>query len=163
EPTAPAAAPSAVVTSTSEVPPGSAESTEPPLNPNQPSHSRNTPIVAIGMSLPGMGSTLPSLPYLPRRGPRIQAPTRAAPAPTEPQQEHANRAHRHVAAGDGVDLAVLAVLAEARTEHPGADEGRPATHRVHHGGAGEVVEAHGVEEAAAPFPRAGHRVHEGHE
>ena len=45
-----------VVTSASEVSSGSAESTEPPLKPNQPSQSRKTPIAASGMLLPGIGS-----------------------------------------------------------------------------------------------------------
>ena len=35
-----------VVTSTSDTSPGSALSTDPPLNPNQPNHSRKTPIAA---------------------------------------------------------------------------------------------------------------------
>ena len=71
-----------VVTSTNEVAAGSAESTEPPLNPNQPSHSRNTPIVAIGMLLPGIGLSRPPT-YFPRRGPRSSAPASAPQPPTE--------------------------------------------------------------------------------
>ncbi len=45
----PEAAAKQVVTNTNDVFPGSAESTEPPLNPNQPSHKINTPAVANGI------------------------------------------------------------------------------------------------------------------
>ena len=54
-PRPPAAAARQVVTSTNEARAGSAERTEPPLNPNQPSHSRKTPMVAAGRLLPGEG------------------------------------------------------------------------------------------------------------
>src|SRR6056297_926869 len=56
-------------------------SCEPPLKPNQPSHRMNMPSVAIGRLEPGIGFTLPSLPYLPRRGPSTIAPASAAAAP----------------------------------------------------------------------------------
>src|SRR5690606_19730938 len=45
-PIPPAEAARQVVTSTLEVTAGSAESTEPPLNPNQPNHNKNAPTVA---------------------------------------------------------------------------------------------------------------------
>ena len=48
-PTIPAQAPNIVVQRTKEILVGSALSTEPPLNPNQPSHRQKTPIVASGM------------------------------------------------------------------------------------------------------------------
>ena len=48
-PIIPAAAAIQVVTRTKETPSASADSTEPPLNPNQPNHRRNTPIAARGM------------------------------------------------------------------------------------------------------------------
>jgi hypothetical protein len=80
--TQPAAAARQVVTRVKEVRCGSADSTEPPLNPNQPSHSRKTPTAASGMLLPGIGASLPFT-YFPMRGPSIQAPTRAPQPPTE--------------------------------------------------------------------------------
>ena len=51
----PTAAAKLVVTNTMDTRPGSALKTELPLKPNQPSHSRNTPIVAKGMLWPRMG------------------------------------------------------------------------------------------------------------
>lgn len=46
---APAAAARLVVTNTLDTCSGSADNTEPPLNPNYPNHKRNTPIVARGI------------------------------------------------------------------------------------------------------------------
>ena len=48
-PITPAAAESVVVTKTKDTGPGSADRTDPPLNPYQPNHKRNTPIDARGM------------------------------------------------------------------------------------------------------------------
>ena len=56
---------------------------EPGLKPNQPSQRMNTPRAARGMLCPRIGRTAPSLPYLPRRGPRTMAPASAAQPPTE--------------------------------------------------------------------------------
>ena len=81
-PMTPAAAASDVVTKTRDTSAGSALSTDPPLNPYQPSHSRNTPIVASGMLCPATGRILPST-YLPRRGPSTITPASAAQPPTE--------------------------------------------------------------------------------
>ena len=53
-PRMPVAAARLVVTKTNDTSSGSALRTEPPLNPNQPSHSRKTPIVASGMLWPAM-------------------------------------------------------------------------------------------------------------
>src|SRR6056297_964133 len=58
-------------------------SCEPPLKPNQPSHRMNVPSVASARFEPGIGFTLPSLPYLPKRGPSTMAPAKAAQPPTE--------------------------------------------------------------------------------
>ncbi len=58
-------------------------SCEPPLKPNQPSHRMKVPSVASGRFAPGIGLTLPSLPYLPLRAPRTSAPASAAQPPTE--------------------------------------------------------------------------------
>ncbi len=71
------------MTSTYDTAPASADSTEPPLNPNQPSQSRNTPIVTSGMLCPMIGLMLPPLTYLPIRGPRMITPARAPQPPTE--------------------------------------------------------------------------------
>ena len=86
-PKMPAAAASVVVTSTKLSASGSALSTEPPLKPNHPNHSRNTPIVASGIEWPMIGRTTvrPSLSraYLPIRGPSISTPASAPHPPTE--------------------------------------------------------------------------------
>ena len=47
--TPPAAAAKLVVTKVKDVNSGSADKTEPPLNPNHPNHNINTPAVANGM------------------------------------------------------------------------------------------------------------------
>ena len=80
--TPPEAAARQVVTRVREVSSGSADSTEPPLKPNQPSQRISTPAVARGMLCPGMAMGLPSL-NLPIRAPRSQTATRAAHPPTE--------------------------------------------------------------------------------
>src|SRR5512139_1244441 len=54
---------------------------EPALNPNQPKARMKHPTMAIGMWCPGMAFGVPSLLYLPRRGPRIFPPTRARTPP----------------------------------------------------------------------------------
>ena len=59
---------------------------EPPLNPNQPSHNINTPIVTNGIEeaangLSGAGA--PDLVNLPSLGPIIIAPAKAAAPPVE--------------------------------------------------------------------------------
>ena len=55
--------------------------TEPPLNPNQPSHRMNVPNVAKGRFAPTIGIEFPSLSYLPFLGPSINTPAIAAAAP----------------------------------------------------------------------------------
>ena len=55
--------------------------TDPPLNPNQPSHRINVPNVAKGRFAPKIGFELPSLSYFPFLGPRIITPAIAAAAP----------------------------------------------------------------------------------
>ncbi len=67
--------------------------------------------------------------------------------PAEPKQEAAQGAERDRVTGNGVDLGNGAVrtpeiLAQARTHHDGADQGRDAAHRVDGRRPGEVVEAH---------------------
>ena len=52
--TPPAAAAKQVVTKVNDVKPGSAESTEPPLKPNQPNQKIRTPAVANGRLCPGI-------------------------------------------------------------------------------------------------------------
>ncbi len=53
EATPPAAAAKHVVTRVKEVNSGSAERTDPPLNPNQPNHRISTPAAAKGKLCPG--------------------------------------------------------------------------------------------------------------
>ena len=61
----------------------------------------------------------------------------------------------HVVTGNGADLAVLGVFAEARTEHDDARQGRPPAHRVNDRGAGEVAEV--VRRRDNPHPRSSGR------
>ena len=81
-PIIPAAAASVVVTNTRDTPPGSAERTDPPLNPYQPNHRRKTPIVASGILWPRIGLIRPFCPYFPILDPTKIAPTSAAQPPT---------------------------------------------------------------------------------
>ena len=78
----PAAAASAVVVKTKPSGPGLAERTEPPLNPNHPKNSKNTPTAARGILWPTIGF-IPSAVYFPALGPRIKTAARAA-APPKP-------------------------------------------------------------------------------
>ena len=79
----PAAAAKQVVTSVSEVNSGSADNTEPPLNPNQPNHRINTPAAARGKLCPGIANGFPSLSKRPIRAPNKKIATKAAHPPTE--------------------------------------------------------------------------------
>src|SRR3990172_13005342 len=72
-----------VATAIRPIAPASAAIVLPGLKPNQPNHSTKTPSVANAMLWPGSGSTLPSLLYLPMRGPSAMAPANAAQPPTE--------------------------------------------------------------------------------
>ena len=56
---------------------------EAPLNPNQQNQRINTPKAPTVRLCPGIAFDLPSLPYLPIRGPRMAAPTKAIHPPTE--------------------------------------------------------------------------------
>ena len=60
-PSPPAAAAKQVVTSTKEVFAGSADKTDPPLNPNHPSHNIRTPAADSGMLEPGIATAFPEL------------------------------------------------------------------------------------------------------
>ena len=53
-----------------------------PLNPNQQNHRMKTPRAQAVMLCPGIALALPSLSYLPMRGPSIHAPRQAMPPPT---------------------------------------------------------------------------------
>ena len=66
----PAAAAKLVVTKTKEVVAGSAESTEPPLKPNQPNQRISTPPAASGMLCPNIGFDVPSALNFPIRAPK---------------------------------------------------------------------------------------------
>ena len=79
--TPPAAAASSVMTAMSMTG-RSAASSEPGLKPNQPTNRITVPRATSGMLWPRMARGLPSLVYLPRRGPRMSAPMRAAQPPT---------------------------------------------------------------------------------
>ncbi len=68
--TPPAAAAKQVVTKVSEVSSGSAESTEPPLNPNHPNQRISTPAAAKGILCPGIAFGFPSFPNFPIRAPK---------------------------------------------------------------------------------------------
>ena len=64
-PNPPAAAARQVVTSTREVFAGSADKTDPPLNPNHPSHNIRTPAADSGMLDPGIATAFPELSNFP--------------------------------------------------------------------------------------------------
>ena len=82
-PIPPAAAARHVVTSTSEVLAGSADNTEPPLNPNQPNQSIRTPAADNGILDPGIATAFPLLSNLPFLAPSKYIITRAPHPPTE--------------------------------------------------------------------------------
>ena len=63
--------------------PVEAANCEPGLNPNQPNHKINTPRQANVRLWPGIAFDFPSLPYFPKRGPKMAAPTKAIHPPTE--------------------------------------------------------------------------------
>ena len=69
EDTPPAAAAKQVVTRVKEVNSGSAERTEPPLNPNHPNHRIKTPAAASGRLCPGIARDVPSASNFPIRAP----------------------------------------------------------------------------------------------
>ena len=79
----PAAAARQVVTNVKEVNSGSADNTEPPLNPNHPNQSINTPAAATGMLCPGIALGFPSEPNFPTRAPKRYTAISAAHPPTE--------------------------------------------------------------------------------
>ena len=54
---------------------------DPPLIQTNQNHRMNVPKQANGILAPAIGEILPSLEYLPARGPRIKQPTRAAQPP----------------------------------------------------------------------------------
>jgi hypothetical protein len=72
--------------------------------------------------------------------------------PAEPQDQAADGGGRHVVAGNGVDLAILAILSDAWPKHDDAGQGRPAADRVHLRAAGEIDEATVCQPAATPDP-----------
>ena len=58
------------------------ETVEAPLNPNQQNHRMNTPSAPRDRLWPRIARGLPSLSYLPSRGPRVAAPMQAQMPPT---------------------------------------------------------------------------------
>ena len=79
----PAAAAKQVVTSVRDVNSGSADRTEPPLNPNQHSQRINTPAAASGKLCPGIAKGFQFLSKRPIRAPNKKIATKAAHPPTE--------------------------------------------------------------------------------
>ena len=74
-----------VVTKTRDAtsaPPPDRATVEPPLKPNQQNHRIKQPRAPSVREWPGIARALPSLVYLPIRGPRMAAPIRAATPPT---------------------------------------------------------------------------------
>ena len=67
--TPPAAAAKHVVTKVNDVNAGSADNTEPPLNPNHPNQRINTPAAASGRLCPGIALEVPSESNFPIRAP----------------------------------------------------------------------------------------------
>ena len=82
------------------------------------------------------------------------------PEPAQPEDKQADNRQRHAVAGDGLRLAVLAVLADAGPEDDRARQCRPAAEGMDGGIAGEVHEPEVGKPAAAPDPVADHRVDE---
>ena len=80
--TAPLALASIVFTATIEIRRSVPANVEPGLKPNHPKANMKQPSKAIGILCPGIVFTLPSLPYLPMRGPMTMAPAKAATPPT---------------------------------------------------------------------------------
>ncbi len=80
--------------------------------------------------------------------------------PAHPQDQGAQGRQRQVGAGDGVDLALLAIFATTGAEQQHGGEGSGGARHVHDAGAREVGEARLFQEAAAPGPEAFHGVDE---
>ena len=83
EATPPAATAKQVVTSVKDVNAGSADKTEPPLNPNHPNQRINTHAAANGKLCTGIAKGFPSLSKRPIRAPNQKIATKAAHPPTE--------------------------------------------------------------------------------
>ena len=80
--TAPKAAARAVFRATTAKRVSVTANVEAALKPNQPNSRMNVPSMAIGMWWPGRARGVPSLAYLPMRGPSTIAPARPATPPT---------------------------------------------------------------------------------
>ncbi len=111
---------------------------EPGLNPNQPSHRMKTPRAASGMLCPRMGLTLPSLPYLPMRGPSTMAPARADPA------------------ADRVDHGGTGKIDETQLFQPAAAVEEPAPGPAAEDGVDEGADDDTVDQIAGEFGPFGH-------
>src|SRR5581483_6788937 len=81
EPRHPVAEASMVLVATTAMRRSVPANVEPGLNPNQPNARMNVPAIAIGMLWAGIGLMLPSLLYLPTRGPISHAKTSAITPP----------------------------------------------------------------------------------
>ena len=127
----------------------------PALKPNQPKARMNVPICTIGMWCGRIGLTLPSLPYLPMRGPiRYRG-----------DQSQRTALQVHDAGAGVVDRAVAEAHAIAELREPAAAPHPAAEDRIDDR-ADEDAEDEEALEAPALRARAGHdrrgRVHEDH-
>ena len=82
------------------------------------------------------------------------------PLNPEPEDEDTERRGRHVVAGDGSCLAVLVILADARSEHPRAEHRDEAADVVNLRGSGKIMESEIGKPAAAPAPVPADRIDE---
>ena len=78
--------------------------------------------------------------------------------PAHPEDEHAERSHRQVVAGDSPTLAVGRILADTGAERNRTDQRQHATHAVDDRRTGKIVETKVCEPAAAPGPVAFNRI-----
>lgn len=85
---------------------------------------------------------------------------RVEPEPPQPEDEAADRGQAQIVAGDGVDRAVLAILAEPRPQDDRPRQRGPPADRVDDGRAREVPHPQLRQPPAAPDPMAGHRIDE---
>src|SRR5215212_3673014 len=83
EPDAPASMVTTATTPMRRLPPPDAPKVLPGLKPNQPKARMKQPTAAMLRLWPGIAFGVPSLLYLPMRGPSTSAPAHAAHPPTE--------------------------------------------------------------------------------
>ena len=89
------------------------------------------------------------------------APAPRKPEPAEPEEDDADGGHWHAVTEDRSDLSCRRVFAQTRSQKEDGCQGGESAECVDDGRAGEIVKAHLVEPAAAPFPGTGDRVEKG--